>query len=87
MKNILLLLTILIASILITACGDEGFDLPATAPSQEVQFLSEKTLINNPLLPDVLMTPLAKKVLESTVYVIAETSEGVFQGSGFRRER
>ena len=82
MKNILLLLTILIA-LIVGACGDEGFDLPATAPSEDVQFLSEKTLINNPLLPGVLMTPLAKKVLESTVYVIAETSEGVFQGSGF----
>ena len=85
MKNILLLLTILIASILISACGDEGAfrDAPDTLHPQEAAALRAHTIINNALLPDTLLSPLAEKIMRSTVYIIADTAEGMFQGSGF----
>ena len=82
MKNILLLLTILIA---LTACGDEGAfrDAPDTLHPQGATVLGAHTIINNALLPDTLLSPLTEKVMRSTVYIIADTDEGRFQASGF----
>ena len=82
MKNILLLLTILIASILISACGDEGAfrDAPDTLHPDGSQ-LSNHAIINNALLPNSLSSLLAQQLLRSTVYIIANKSGN--QGSGF----
>lgn len=71
--------------ILLLGCGDEGEfrDAPDTLHPQGVAALGAHTIINNALLPDTLLSPLAEKVMRSTVYIIADTDEGRFQASGF----
>ena len=75
---------ILTVLILLLGCGDEGdFRLSEVTDASEIYYTSDDTIINNPLLKDALMTPIAEKVLRSVVYLIAETDEGSFQSSGF----
>ena len=70
-----------------SACGDEGdYQIPETTPHLDILHVSGNTIINNPLVADVRMYPLAEKILDSTVYILAVTSEGQIQGSGFAAE-
>ena len=79
-------LAVLLCFVVMLACGDEGIESPIVVANSFYNngtALSTETVINNPLLPHTLLSPLAEKVLMSTVYLIAETDKGRFQGSGF----
>ena len=76
MKNILLLLTTLIALIILLGCGDEG-------DKNHFQPLSVEESPELSLADDALASPLAAKVLRSTVFIAAYTSDGRQIGSGF----
>lgn len=90
------LIALLLCFAILSSCGDEGkeqLSLPggglnelAIKIEDEISTfspLSNGETYNVPLIDDLRTSPLAEKVLNSTVYIVADRDEGPAQGTGF----
>ena len=87
---------LLLCFAILSSCGDEGeerLSLPSDGRNElavkiedEISGfspLSNSEAYNVPLIEDLRTSPLAEKVLNSTVYIVAYRDEGTAQGTGF----